>query len=255
MAFNNTIRQLTTDDTNHASNFNDIHNKLLENDLFLNNSKVDKSQIKNTLTEAQEGFVLDARQGKKLNDEKLDKLKGLAAGTSCDSVLTVGMYQCSSWTQTPSGLPDGQGMLIVIPYGTSTGWVRQIFVSPHSNTWYSRARINNTFYSWASILESYVMLWNGAITLSDTSQSITLSRSMATAKKIRVTFNSGASVTSAYIHPVNSENTIRVGGNWYYIPIQAGTILGYIRMNFATETSCNVIGSSSWVLSHISGVF
>ena len=68
MAFNNTIRQLTVDDTNHASNFNEINNKLLENDLFLNNSKVDKSQIKNTLTEAQEGFVLDARQGKALKD-------------------------------------------------------------------------------------------------------------------------------------------------------------------------------------------
>lgn len=39
MAFNNTIRQLTVDDTNHASNFNEINNKLLENTLEIANTR------------------------------------------------------------------------------------------------------------------------------------------------------------------------------------------------------------------------
>ena len=67
--------------------------------------------------------------------------------TSTDTKTAIGVqyktttYWCSAWTDYPTGLQDGQGMIIAANYknyGTSVGvdkiWCRQIFISPHSNT-------------------------------------------------------------------------------------------------------------------------
>ena len=89
--------------------------------------------------------------------------------TETDTKTAIGIqyksttYWCSNWTDYPSGLQDGQGMIIAINYkgsgtaGTNAMWTRQIFISPHitsSNTStniYQRSVSNTNVTDWVNI--------------------------------------------------------------------------------------------------------
>lgn len=69
-------------------------------------------------------------------------------------------YWCSHWTDYPSDLKDGQGMIIAIHYKgsgtveTDNIWTRQIFISPHPNTKiYQRLFYNAVVGDWVNIAD------------------------------------------------------------------------------------------------------
>ena len=87
--------------------------------------------------------------------------------TSTDTKTAIGIqgktttYWCSNWTDYPTGLLDGQGMIIAAnynSYGTSVGvdriWCRQIFISPHPNTKiYQRILSDTDIGEWTNIAD------------------------------------------------------------------------------------------------------
>ena len=87
--------------------------------------------------------------------------------TPTDTKTAIGIqyktttYWCSAWTDYPTGLQDGQGMIIAAnynSYGTSVGvdniWCRQIFISPHPNTKiYQRILSGTDVGGWTNIAD------------------------------------------------------------------------------------------------------
>ena len=87
--------------------------------------------------------------------------------TPTDTKTAIGIqyktttYWCSAWTDYPTGLQDGQGMIIAVNYknyGTSVGvdniWCRQIFISPHLNTTiYQRSLSGTDIGGWINIAD------------------------------------------------------------------------------------------------------
>lgn len=85
--------------------------------------------------------------------------------TSTDTKTAIGIryktttYWCSNWTDHPTALADGQGMIITANYnnfGATVGvdkiWCRQIFISPHPNTKiYQRILSDSDVGEWTSI--------------------------------------------------------------------------------------------------------
>ena len=105
------------------------------------NNKAELSDIPTTLPA--DGGNADTVDGKHASD--FSQVIECAAPT--DTKTAIGIqgktttYWCSSWTDYPTGLQDGQGMIITANYnnfGTTVGvdriWCRQIFISPHPNT-------------------------------------------------------------------------------------------------------------------------
>ena len=87
--------------------------------------------------------------------------------TPTDTKTAIGIqgktttYWCSSWTDYPATLQDGQGMIITANYnnfGTTVGvdniWCRQIFISPHPNTKiYQRIFSNIDVGEWTNVAD------------------------------------------------------------------------------------------------------
>ena len=86
--------------------------------------------------------------------------------TSTDTKSAIGIlyktttYWCSAWTDYPTGLKDGQGMMIAVHYkgsgttGADNIWCRQIFISPHPNTKiYQRILSNAVVGDWTNIAD------------------------------------------------------------------------------------------------------
>ena len=87
--------------------------------------------------------------------------------TSTDTKTAIGIpckttaYWCNNWTDYPTELADGQGMIITANYnrsGTSVGvdniWCRQIFISPHPNTKiYQRILSGTDIGGWINIAD------------------------------------------------------------------------------------------------------
>ena len=86
--------------------------------------------------------------------------------TETDTKTAIGIvykstiYWCSHWTDYPSDLQDGQGMIMAIHYkgsgtvGTNNIWTRQIFISPHPNTKiYQRLFYNAVVGDWVNIAD------------------------------------------------------------------------------------------------------
>lgn len=80
-----------------------------------------------------------------------------AIGIPCKTTA----YWCNNWTDYPTELADGQGMIIAAnynSYGTSVGvdniWCRQIFISPYSNTKiYQRILSGTDVGGWTNIAD------------------------------------------------------------------------------------------------------
>lgn len=87
---------------------------------------------------------------------------------STDTKTAIGIqgktttYWCSAWTDYPTGLLDGQGVIIAVNYkgartaGINSIWCRQIFISPHatpSYAIYQRIINNTTVTDWVNIAD------------------------------------------------------------------------------------------------------
>ena len=82
--------------------------------------------------------------------------------TETDTKIATGqsgkttIYRCVNWTDTPIGIPDGQGSIITINYtgegtaGTDQIWCKQIFISAHGSM-FTRFVTNVTAYRWEEI--------------------------------------------------------------------------------------------------------
>lgn len=80
--------------------------------------------------------------------------------TSVNSIVESGIFRNRSWTDHPADCADSQGILVVLNYssgnavnvsgtiGTSTLWLRQIFMSPHDNIIWSRSVVNKAVSDW-----------------------------------------------------------------------------------------------------------
>lgn len=79
----------------------------------------------------------------------------LPNGTNPNTVLETGFYRCVEWSyQLRKDLPvltgDSQAMLVV--YNYTTGWCRQIMMSPHDNwIYWIRACVNQAWTAWLKI--------------------------------------------------------------------------------------------------------
>ena len=83
--------------------------------------------------------------------------------TSTDTKTAIGIqgktttYWCAFWTDYPTGLRDGQGMIIAVNYKISSNgslWCRQIFISPHPNTKiYQRILSGTDAEEWTNIAD------------------------------------------------------------------------------------------------------
>ena len=82
---------------------------------------------------------------------------------SADTKTAIGIqgktttYWCSSWTDYPATLLDGQGVIIAVNYmgsgttGTDNIWCRQIYITPHNSKIYQRLINQTTVGEWVSI--------------------------------------------------------------------------------------------------------
>lgn len=83
-----------------------------------------------------------------------------AANSTIASITATGIYKSKNWTDHPSGCLDGQGILIVLNYsagnhvnpsgtiGTTSLWIRQLFISPHDNSFWCRFISNKNVNEW-----------------------------------------------------------------------------------------------------------
>lgn len=247
-----------------TSDMNRIEQGVADIDAALQN-KVDKTQIKNNLTETVAGNVLDATMGKALK-ELLDELRTgrgylttvVADGADFNTLINNGKFKVNGGTNKPDDSTSSTFLLDVTMMNSQ--YVYQRAACLYSNTGntgktYERYKLNNTWRNWVPVTDTAVQLWVGSITLSGTAQELTLLKSIATAKKVRLTFNAGAPITSIDIQPINEETVLRIGGNKYYAPVQAGATTGHIIIGFPTDTTCVVQGAVAWALSRIAGVF
>lgn len=79
-------------------------------------------------------------------------------GTDTNTVIATGIYK-GAFTNYPSALLDGQGILVVLNYsranteptgafGTGSMWARQWFISAHGSTVYERTIVNKAVSDW-----------------------------------------------------------------------------------------------------------
>lgn len=82
--------------------------------------------------------------------------------TPTDTKIAIGMsgktttYWCSAWTDYPTGLQDGQGMIIAVNYKISSNnhtWCRQIYIAPHNSKIYQRLINKTTVGEWTNIAD------------------------------------------------------------------------------------------------------
>ena len=88
-----------------------------------------------------------------------------ATQINLNNLLSTGIYRCTTFTNYPSDSPDGQGTVITINYGagnnnTASGtagvdnmWVKQIFISPHTNTLWCRVIAGTSIGEWCAMVD------------------------------------------------------------------------------------------------------
>ncbi len=114
-------------------------------------SKIDKSKIINDCNATEDGFVLDARQGKRIMNEieglsnNSISYKGYNVENDFNNLTKTGFYHladCSSVSNSPIA---GWGILEV--YATNL-YIKQIITTVADNNQYTRTRNENTWTEW-----------------------------------------------------------------------------------------------------------
>lgn len=81
-----------------------------------------------------------------------------ATQTDANATFGIGIHRCNAWLNYPSGSPDAQGDLLVLPYnpfpnGSSAGWLWQIFLSPESMVIFKRLVTGGSFGAWTNLAD------------------------------------------------------------------------------------------------------
>lgn len=74
------------------------------------------------------------------------RVRVVGTGGDCNNYTIAGQYASYTWQNRPTGAADNQGILIVMPY--NTGWLKQIFHTPHDAVSWMRSQIGGTWTPW-----------------------------------------------------------------------------------------------------------
>lgn len=128
--------------------------KTLQDKIALVDNKIDKANVANNLTTTEADFVLDARQGKALQDQ-LTTLNGSLGNLkvlTCDSFEALDTELSNMLTNTPyiAVIPGGDGMLFGLK--NHSDYQRQLRMTYWDNVLYSRVKTNSTKWSeWVNV--------------------------------------------------------------------------------------------------------
>lgn len=127
---------------------------------FLRINKDTKSIERWNTSNLQVAFANNAAKAKNadtLNGMSAEAIRSMSknvdSGTSASSLLADGSY-CGTWSDTPSGLTDTQGTLIVSNYNTNgapSPWSHRTFYSPHYNIIWHGVTVNYNWLGWKEI--------------------------------------------------------------------------------------------------------
>lgn len=129
--------------TTKMSNGNALYNNVFKSGGYV----IGKINGSNFLLNVTDGGNADTVDGKHAIDFVT---RAIGCTGSCDTYFQAGWFT-GIFTNYPTALPDGQGILIVHPYGTtstSAGYTQQEFISAQTSIKYTRRAANGVWESW-----------------------------------------------------------------------------------------------------------